>query len=100
MDETPAELPPWDDDTADALALIECWSAVDAAESGSEAERQATVAAGVLLKHLGNAYATSLTLAKVLSQVRQAWLTCDSECCRQAGPAEFRQWFTELARSG
>ena len=95
MSETAAE---HDDALFDSLAMIECWAAVDAAEDGSQAQRQATEAMGALVSHLGNAYATSLTLAKVLSQVREQWLACPQECCQEAGPRQFREWFTGLAR--
>lgn len=98
--EPPAEAPEHDDALADSLALIECWAAVDAAESGSEAEHQAEAAMGLLLKHLGNPYATSLTMGKVFSQVREAWLTCPEDCCAAHGAQNFREWFSSLARSG
>jgi len=110
MDETPAEpqpeqaplpeLPPWDDSLHDALAMIETWAAVDAAEPGSEAEKLAEAAMALLLKHVGNAYAVALTTAKVLSRVRETWFECEHECCQAAAPARFRAWFTEQARSG
>ena len=84
------------DSLLDSLAMIETWAAVDAAGT-PEARRQAAQSMSVLVRNLGNSYAVALTMAKVLSVLREEFMACHEPCCADAAGQRFREWF--LARS-
>jgi len=98
----PPGLPRWDDSLADALALVEAWSVVDFGPDGlgtgdsQVAQRYGGQSMAAVLPNM-NAYEVALAATRALARIRQQWMTCPEDCCRENGAQNFRQWFFQSA---